>query len=95
MPKHLSAKELRASLPNVVARVQSGERLTLVYRSRPVLQLVPLGVSDAPLPPLEEDPLYQMAAVGRGPDDGLDSRDHDHVVYGTPLKPRRRKRSPR
>lgn len=92
MAKHLSAKELRASLPEVVARVQKGERLTLMYRSQPVLQLVPLGVADAPLCPPEDDPLHGVVGIAHGPADGLDSRDHDHIIYGTPRRPRKRKR---
>ncbi len=84
--KTLSTKELRASLASVVKRVQRGERITLLHRSRPVLQLVPLeGVPDTS--PLESDPLYGAGPLGRSTD-GLSSDDHDAVLYGSAASPR-------
>ena len=37
----INAKELSASLPDIVRREKKGERLTVLYRSRPAFQIVP------------------------------------------------------
>jgi prevent-host-death family protein len=77
----INAKELRAALPSVVRRVRRGERITVLYRSRPAFQIVP--VDDAALrdTPLEADPLFHAPAVGRS-HDGRSAADHDAVLYG-------------
>ena len=76
----INAKELRASLPSVVKRVRGGERITVIYRSRPAFQIVPLEsvrVSDSPL---ETDPLFRAEAVGRSRD-GRPAAEHDALLY--------------
>jgi antitoxin (DNA-binding transcriptional repressor) of toxin-antitoxin stability system len=90
MTRQLTAKELRTTLPDVVARVQKGERFVVVYRSRPVMQLVPLGVSDGPNAgdDLASNPLYRAEGLGSSTD-GLHSEDHDAVLYGTAKRRRR------
>lgn len=80
MTTTISAKELRASLPEVVARVRKGARYTVIYRSRPAFRIVPVDDAAAPSLPLEEDPLYRAPALGRSRD-GLTSKDHDAVLY--------------
>ena len=77
----INAKRLRASLPEVVERVRKGTRFTVIYRSRPAFQIVP--VTDAEQPPvaLADDPLYRARAVGRS-SDGRTAADHDAVLYG-------------
>ena len=77
----INAKQLRASLPRVVARVRRGARYTVLYRSRPAFMIVPVDAADAPLPPLEADPLYRAKPLGRSTD-GRGSADHDAVLYG-------------
>ena len=90
MSRLLSAKQLRSSLPDVVSRVKKGERFTLVYRSEPVMQLVPLGArGEATDEPPTEDPLYGAPALGRSTD-GLRAQDHDAVLYGAPRRSRSR-----
>lgn len=77
----INAKRLRASLPDVVKRVRKGTRFTVIYRSRPAFQIVPVNESeDAPVP-LGDDPLYRAGPVGRSAD-GLSASDHDAVLYG-------------
>jgi prevent-host-death family protein len=78
----INAKELRASLPSVVRRVRAGERITVIYRSRPAFRIVP--VEDAGLPDgaLDADPLFRAEAVGRSRD-GRSAADHDAVLYGS------------
>jgi prevent-host-death family protein len=39
----INAKRLRASLPEVVERVRKGTRFTVIYRSRPAFQIVPVN----------------------------------------------------
>ena len=81
MSKPINAKELRASLPSVVRRVRAGERITVLYRSRPAFRIVPVddpGTTDGPL---EEDPLFRAEAVGRSRD-GRSAAEHDAVLYG-------------
>lgn len=40
--KALSAKELRTGMPKILKKVEAGEEFVLIYRSRPVGQLIPL-----------------------------------------------------
>lgn len=77
----ITAKELRASLPKVVERVRRGARYTVVYRSRPAFQLLPVEESLAPAGEVTSDPLYQAAPVGRAKD-GHAAAEHDRVLYG-------------
>jgi prevent-host-death family protein len=77
----INVKELRASLPSVVRRVRGGERITVIYRSRPAFQIVPLESVRAFESPLETDPLFRAEAVGRSRD-GRSAADHDASLYG-------------
>jgi antitoxin (DNA-binding transcriptional repressor) of toxin-antitoxin stability system len=82
MTRTISAKQLREQLPRIVQRVREGERFTVLYRSRPAFQLLPIGAgSSEGLPPLSEDPLFRAAALG-STSDGLTSGDHDQLLYG-------------
>jgi prevent-host-death family protein len=78
----IGAKELRASLPKIVARVRKGEHYIVMYRSRPAFRVVPVTEAESiAAVPLAEDPLYEAEAVGSSKD-GLSSADHDAVLYG-------------
>lgn len=77
----INAKQLRASLPDVVDQVRKGTRFTVIYRSRPAFQIVPVNDTEPPEAPLSEDSLYQAPGVGRSQDE-LGSEDHDTVLYG-------------
>ncbi len=77
----ISAKELRASLPQVVKKVRRGARFTVVYRSRPAFQILPVEASAEELPPLDKDPIYRAKPVGRSRA-GLSFCDHDSILYG-------------
>ena len=76
----INAKQLRTTLPEVVERVRKGTRFTVIYRSRPAFQIVP--VHDAGTAPvaLADDPLYRADAVGSS-SDGRTSVDHDTILY--------------
>jgi prevent-host-death family protein len=76
----ISAKQLRASLPEVVRRVRKGARFTVLYRSRPAFQIVPVGHSGDETVPLAEDSLYGAPAVGRSRDRAT-AADHDTLLY--------------
>jgi prevent-host-death family protein len=82
MDKLLNAKELRATLPSIVERVQRGERFTVLYRSRPAFRIVPAEDDAAALAgdDLSSEPLYRAGALGQS-SDGLDSADHDALLY--------------
>lgn len=80
MSDSVNVKELRRDLARVLRRVERGARVTIVYRSRPVCQLVPLGTADVGATKLEDDPLYEAPAVGRS-SDGRMAADHDDVLY--------------
>ena len=41
----INAKKLRASLPEVVEKVRRGGRFTVLYRSRPAFQVVPVDAT--------------------------------------------------
>jgi prevent-host-death family protein len=77
----INAKQLRASLPDVVERVRKGTRFTVVYRSRPAFQIVPVNEAEQPRVALVDDPLYRAGAVGRSTD-GRTAADHDTLLYG-------------
>jgi antitoxin (DNA-binding transcriptional repressor) of toxin-antitoxin stability system len=78
--KTISAKQLRADLAGVLERARNGEKFTVIYRSRPVCQIGPLG-SDVREPgSLEDDPLYRAGPVGRSRD-GRNASDHDEILY--------------
>jgi antitoxin (DNA-binding transcriptional repressor) of toxin-antitoxin stability system len=76
----INAKRLRATLPQVVERVRKGTRFTVIYRSRPAFQIVPVDDAGHVTVPLTSDPLYRATAVGSSTD-GRTSRDHDEILY--------------
>ncbi len=77
----INAKRLRASLPDVVERVRKGTRFTVIYRSRPAFQIVPVADSGHLNTAVEDDPLYGAEPVGRSTD-GRKAADHDSLLYG-------------
>ena len=81
MNTSINAKRLRASLPEVVRNVRKGGRYTVIYRSQPAFQIVPVDHADATVTPLEDESLFRAPAVGRS-DDGHDAADHDRLLYG-------------
>jgi prevent-host-death family protein len=76
----INAKRLRATLPEVVERVRRGTRFTVIYRSRPAFQIVPVDDAGNASISLADDPLYRAQPVGSS-DDGRTSVDHDAVLY--------------
>ena len=77
----INAKQLRASLPHVVRQVRRGRRFTVLYRSRPAFQVVPVDAVENPTGEVVEDPLYRAKPLGRSVD-GRAAADHDEVLYG-------------
>jgi antitoxin (DNA-binding transcriptional repressor) of toxin-antitoxin stability system len=77
----INAKELRSGLPEVVRKVRRGMRFTVLYRSRPAFQVVPVDASETPKGEVAEDPLYRAKPLGRSAD-GLSAADHDALLYG-------------
>jgi len=82
MNVQINAKQLRASLPKLVERVRRGARFTVLYRSRPAFQIIPVDEPDAAQAPLVGDALYGAPAVGSS-NDGRTAADHDAVLYGS------------
>jgi antitoxin (DNA-binding transcriptional repressor) of toxin-antitoxin stability system len=76
----INAKELRSSLPEVVNAVRKGARFTVLYRSRPAFQILPVGDTTQPQGALESDPLYRAPALGRSTD-GKTAAEHDEILY--------------
>jgi prevent-host-death family protein len=76
----INAKRLRATLPDVVDRVRKGTRFTVIYRSRPAFQIVPVDDAARASLSLADDPLYRAQPVGSS-GDGRTSVDHDTVLY--------------
>jgi antitoxin (DNA-binding transcriptional repressor) of toxin-antitoxin stability system len=76
----IDAKRLRATLPEVVERVRKGARFTVIYRSRPAFQIVPVNDAGDGSLALADDPLYGAEAVGSSVD-GRASTDHDAILY--------------
>ena len=80
MPEIINAKQLRARLKEVVSKVRDGERFTVLYRSRPAFDIVPVGSPPMGSTPLESDSLYQAPAVGASESGDVAAR-HDEVLY--------------
>ena len=81
--KHvINAKQLRASLPDIVKRVRWGDQYTVLYRSHPAFRIVGIDPDDDIPGTLAEDPLYGAGAVGDSMD-ALTGADHDLTLYGT------------
>ncbi|MCE2438974.1 MAG: type II toxin-antitoxin system prevent-host-death family antitoxin [Candidatus Latescibacteria bacterium] len=80
MPEIINAKQLRARLKEVVSKVRDGERFTVLYRSRPAFDIVPVGSPPMGSTPLESDSLYQAPAVGASESGDIAAR-HDEVLY--------------
>ena len=76
----INAKEFRASLPSLVKKVRRGARFTVLYRSRPAFQVVPVDTPLGVAEELEGDPLYHAKPVGRSTD-GRSAADHDSFLY--------------
>lgn len=76
----INAKRLRATLPEVVDRVRKGTRFTVIYRSRPAFQIVPMNDAGQSAVALVDDPLYRAPAIGRSAD-GRTAADHDALLY--------------
>jgi antitoxin (DNA-binding transcriptional repressor) of toxin-antitoxin stability system len=82
MSRIINARQLRASLPEIVRRTRRGERFVVLYRSRPAFQIAPVDqADDSDHEPFERDSLYGAEAVGNSAD-GLTSKDHDRTLYG-------------
>ena len=77
----INAKELRSGLPKVVQKVRRGIRFTVLYRSRPAFQVVPIDAAEDPTGKVEDDPLYRAKPLGRSVD-GRSAADHDGLLYG-------------
>jgi antitoxin (DNA-binding transcriptional repressor) of toxin-antitoxin stability system len=80
MANNINAKQLRVSLPEIVRRVRKGAKFTVIYRSRPAFQIVPIDESGEIMGVLEEDSLYRAGAVGRSAD-GRNAAEHDEDLY--------------
>jgi antitoxin (DNA-binding transcriptional repressor) of toxin-antitoxin stability system len=76
----INAKRLRSTLPDVVERVRKGTRFTVIYRSRPAFQIVPVDDQGTIPIALADDTLYRAQPVGAS-DDGRTSADHDAILY--------------
>ena len=77
----INAKELRSGLPKVVQKVRRGIRFTVLYRSGPAFQAVPVDAAENPAGDVENDPLYRAKPLGRSVD-GRSAADHDRWLYG-------------
>lgn len=81
MNKLINAKQLRHSLPKLVQQVRRGARFTVLYRSRPAFQILPVDAASGPVEDLSREPLYHAKAVGRSTD-GRSAAEHDALLYG-------------
>jgi prevent-host-death family protein len=76
----INVKKLRASLPEVMKRVRQGGRFTVIYRSRPAFQIIPVNDTGSLMAPLEKDTLYRAKPVGRSMD-GRSAANHDALIF--------------
>ena len=64
----ITAKQLRATPSEVVERVRKGARFTVIYRSRPAFQIVPVDDKGSAPMSLVDDTLYRAQPVGSSAD---------------------------
>ena len=81
MTETISAKELRAQLRTVVEKARRGARFTVLYRSKPAFDIVPVGNPDCSSVPLDSDSLFEAPPVGAS-GAGDAARTHDDTLYG-------------
>jgi prevent-host-death family protein len=80
--KHvINTKELRASLSEIVKKVQRGDQYTVFYRSHPAFRIIGVNTEETITCPLSDDPLFRAESVGAS-SDGLSGIDHDATLYG-------------
>ena len=72
----INAKRLRGSLPEVVQRVRKGTRFTVIYRSRPAFQIVPVG-----------DGNYSLRDLGSANGTLVNTRTVRETVLLRPIRP--------
>jgi len=77
----INTKQLRAELGRIVEKARRGATFLVLHRSRPAFQIVPANMDATSVPPLDKDPLYRAAAIGKSKD-RLRAEDHDDVLYG-------------
>ena len=82
MSTQINAKQLRATLPEVVRRVRKGERYTVLYRGTPIFQIIPVDETGDAQGTLADDPLFHAPAVGRSRD-GRSAAHHDKDLCST------------
>ncbi len=82
----INAKELRSGLRQVVRKVRRGMRFTVLHRSRPAFQVVPVDVSETAKGDAAEDPLYRAKPLGRSAD-GRSAAYLDVLLYDRFLSP--------
>ena len=76
----INAKEFRTSLPAIVGKVRRGARFTVLYRSRPAFQVVPVDATPDTAGDLASDRLYHAKPLGRS-NDNHSAADHDSLLY--------------
>ncbi len=77
----INVKTLRQQLGRIIERVRKGERFTVLFRSRPAFEIVPVDGEGLDVGPLEDDPLYKAEPIGRSKD-GRTAAEHDQILYG-------------
>ena len=80
MHEALNAKQLRERSKEVVEKVKHGEKLTVLYRSRPAFDIVPVGTSSVEVVPLESDSLCRAGPV-ESSGSGDAAVKHDDLLY--------------
>jgi len=76
----INTKQLRAELGRIVEKARRGATFLVLHRSRPAFQIVPANMDVTSVPPLDKDPLYRAAAIGKSKD-RLRAEDHDDLLY--------------
>jgi antitoxin (DNA-binding transcriptional repressor) of toxin-antitoxin stability system len=80
MQNTINAKDLRDGLGDVLNRVRKGERFTVLYRSQPVCQLVPLADIAVETDDFKGDSLFRAEPIGYSSDDRI-AAEHDDLLY--------------
>ena len=76
--EQISMLDLRRDAEAIIRKVQSGVRLVLTYRGKPVARLEPVESG----PPTATDPFYQLGELADPLLNPLTNQQIDEILYG-------------
>lgn len=73
----ISMLEFRRDAEAILRKIQSGQRMVLTYRGKPVARLEPVS----PQADSADDPFYQLASLADSKAEPLSNAEIDEILY--------------